>query len=100
MRVLGVVVLSRDPFEIRAQILLHLFDQFARQPWQIAPAPESRRDDQLPELLIAHGLPALKLPRDVYSFSLPAESHGLDLVAECCGRLLTETFVIFVQKSR
>jgi hypothetical protein len=35
MRVLRVVVLHRNPFEIRSQILLHLFDQTARQARQL-----------------------------------------------------------------
>ncbi len=83
MRVLGVVVFSRNPFEIRSQILLHLRDQFARQPRQIDPVPKFRRDDQLPELLIARGLPVCKLPRDVDRFVLPAESHGFGVVFKC-----------------
>ncbi len=84
MRVLGVVVFSRNPFEVRSQILLHLRDQFARQPRQVNPVPKFRRDDQLPELLIACGLPGLKFPRDVHSFGLPAESHRLRVVLKCC----------------
>jgi hypothetical protein len=35
VRVLGVVVFSRNPFEVRSQFLLHLPDQFAGQPRQI-----------------------------------------------------------------
>jgi hypothetical protein len=37
MRVLRVVVLHRNPYEIRSQILLHLFDQTARQARQLYP---------------------------------------------------------------
>ena len=83
MRVLGVVVFSRNPFEVRSQILFHLLYQFARQSRQLDPVPELRRDDQLPELLIACRLPALKFPRDVHSFDVPAESHRLGVVLKC-----------------
>jgi hypothetical protein len=43
MRVLRVVVLHRNPFQIRSQILLHLFDQTARETRQVYPITELRQ---------------------------------------------------------
>jgi hypothetical protein len=36
-------VLHRNPFEIRSQILLHLFDQTARETRQVYPITELRQ---------------------------------------------------------
>jgi hypothetical protein len=61
MRVLRVVVLHRNPFEIRSQILLHLFDQTARQARQLYPITEFRRDNQFKQPLVPRALPTFEL---------------------------------------
>jgi hypothetical protein len=83
MRVLGVVVLHRDPFEFRSEIVLHAFDQIAGQAGQIDPITEFRRDDQFPHLFVSRGLPAFELPGNVDCLTPSIESHGLGVVFEC-----------------
>jgi len=75
MRVLRVVVLHRNPFQIRSHILFHLFDQTARQPRQLYPITEFRRDDQFKQSLVPRALPAFELPGNVDSVVLSVETH-------------------------
>jgi len=75
MRVLRVVVLHRNPFQIRSHILFHLFDQTARQPRQLYPITEFRRDDQFKQSLVPRALPAFELPGNVDSVVLSIETH-------------------------
>src|ERR1035438_10412536 len=82
MRVLRVVVLHRNPFQIRSQILLHLFDQTARQARQFYPITEFRRDDQFKHPLVPRALPAFELTGNVDSVILSIETHGLHVVFE------------------
>ena len=75
MRVLRVPVFSGNPFEIRPQILLHLFDQVTSQARKIDPITEFRRDDQFKQSLVPRALPAFELPGNVDSVVLSVETH-------------------------
>ena len=82
MRVLRVVVLHRNPFQLGSKILLHSFDQTTRQTRQVYPITELRRDNEFEHSLVSCALPALELPGNVDSVVLSIETHGLRVVFE------------------
>ena len=65
VRMAGVEVRNGDPFERRAQVLLHSTEEIAREAAEIRPFAEFRRDDQLEKPLVACPLPGAQRLGDV-----------------------------------
>ena len=74
MRVLRVVVLHGNPCQFGSKVLLHPFDQTARQARQVYPITELRRDNEFKHSLVSCALPALELPGNVDSVVLSIET--------------------------
>ncbi len=81
--VLGIVMLRRNPFEIGTEILMHTFQQIARQTAQINLITKFRGDDQLPQPLIAGSLPVFKAQCNVDSLLIVTEPYALYWVMVC-----------------
>src|ERR1700680_917677 len=84
MRVLGVVVRHRDPFERGPKVLLHPRDQIASQALQVGSVAALRRYDHLPEALVARFLPTFEPRRDVDRLLAAIESNGLRITLVGC----------------
>ncbi|MGH7841351.1 MAG: hypothetical protein ACREQD_07695 [Candidatus Binataceae bacterium] len=52
VRVVGVVMVDRDPFELRAEVALHLPDQSTHMLTEIEPVGILGRDDEAPQQFV------------------------------------------------
>src|SRR5436189_4057091 len=64
MRVVGIVVIDRDPLESHPQVMLHPCDQRSRVGAEVEACRLLRGDDELEEPRVAGGLPPLQRLRE------------------------------------
>ena len=77
MRVFGVVVDDRYPFQLGLKISLHPSHQFSRVILKVNPVPELGRDDDFEEPLIAGFLPLVESLRNINTPLGTAETSRL-----------------------
>jgi len=65
VRVIGIEVRYRNPFEVGIKIPCHALRQVASQPDQVNLVSKLRRQDELPQAFIAGGLPLVETSGDI-----------------------------------
>src|SRR2546426_7438359 len=77
MRVVGIVVIDRDPLESRPQVLLHPGDQRSRVGAELEACRLLWGDDELEEPSVAGGLPPLQRLREIEVFAMRVDPPPL-----------------------
>src|SRR2546425_11072210 len=77
MRVVGIVVIDRDPLESRPQVLLHPGHQRSPVGAEIKARRLLWRDDELEESSVTGGLPALQGLREIEVVAIRVEPPPL-----------------------
>src|SRR2546426_7698752 len=77
MRVVGIVVIDRDPLESRPQVLLHPGDQRSRVGAELEACRLLWGDDELEEPSVAGGLPPLQRLREIEVIAIRVEPPPL-----------------------